>query len=111
MLGGGRLYVWSGRGEFWSEASGTAGGLMGVYPLDVELRGGDGGGLVALAAAGGRQGRQRSGTVTATLGAGPAQPPGHHPGSGCRAAGVGPGDVVMLAWVLADPEAETAVTI
>eukprot|EP01050_Picozoa_sp_SAG11_P034414 SAG11_NODE_12152_length_719_cov_1.409677_2_plen_90_part_00 len=34
VLGGGRLYPWSGRGEFWAEASGTAGGLMGVYDLE-----------------------------------------------------------------------------
>ncbi|MFC1551968.1 hypothetical protein ACFL6P_05310 [Candidatus Latescibacterota bacterium] len=34
VLGGGKIYPWSGRSEFWIEANGTAGGLMGVYPLD-----------------------------------------------------------------------------
>lgn len=37
VLCGGKLYPWSGRGEFWSEASGTAGGLMGVYNLEVDV--------------------------------------------------------------------------
>jgi len=34
VLNGGRIYPWSGRSEFWIEADGTAGGLMGVYPLN-----------------------------------------------------------------------------
>ena len=34
VLNGGRIYPWSSRSEFWIEANGTAGGLMGVYPLD-----------------------------------------------------------------------------
>ncbi len=33
VLDGGRIRPWSGRDEFWIEANGTAGGLMGVYPL------------------------------------------------------------------------------
>ncbi|MFC1650686.1 hypothetical protein ACFL2X_03875, partial [Candidatus Latescibacterota bacterium] len=33
VLNGGKIYPWSGRSEFWIEANGTAGGLMGVYPL------------------------------------------------------------------------------
>lgn len=33
VLEGGRLRPWSDRDEFWIEANGTAGGLMGVYPL------------------------------------------------------------------------------
>ncbi len=33
VLSGGRIHPWSGRDEFWIESSGTAGGLMGVYPL------------------------------------------------------------------------------
>ncbi len=33
VLAGGRIHPWSGRNEFWIESSGTAGGLMGVYPL------------------------------------------------------------------------------
>lgn len=31
VLSGGRLNVWSGRDEFWIEADGTAGSIMGVY--------------------------------------------------------------------------------
>lgn len=31
VLSGGRLNVWSGRDEFWIEANGTAGSIMGVY--------------------------------------------------------------------------------
>ena len=69
VLGGGKLFPYSGRGEFWSEASGTAGGLMGVYNLEVEVSGG-------------------KAELTGELGA---------------------DDVVILAWVLADPAAETAV--
>jgi len=34
VLDGGRIHPWSGREEFWIEANGTAGGLMGVYPLN-----------------------------------------------------------------------------
>ena len=34
VLSGGKIYPWSSRQEFWIEANGTAGGLMGVYPLD-----------------------------------------------------------------------------
>ena len=34
VLNGGRIHPWSGRNEFWVESSGTAGGLMGVYPLN-----------------------------------------------------------------------------
>jgi hypothetical protein len=34
VLRGAKIYPWSGRDEFWCEASETAGGLMGVYPLD-----------------------------------------------------------------------------
>ena len=33
VLNGGRIYPWSYRDEFWIESTGTAGGLMGVYPL------------------------------------------------------------------------------
>ncbi|MDP2983500.1 MAG: DUF2529 family protein [Candidatus Latescibacter sp.] len=33
ILGGGKLYPWSIRNEFYNEATGTAGGLMGTYPL------------------------------------------------------------------------------
>jgi len=33
ILGGGKLYVWSSRWEFFQEAGGTAGGLMGIYPM------------------------------------------------------------------------------
>jgi len=33
VLSGGKIHPWSGREEFWIEANGTAGGLMGVYPL------------------------------------------------------------------------------
>ena len=62
LSGGGKLYPWSGRAEFFSEASGTAGGLMGVYNLDPD-----------------------------------------------DMDGVGQGDVVIIAWVLADPERENAV--
>ena len=69
VLGGGKLFPYSGRGEFWSEASGTAGGLMGVYNLEVGVSGG-------------------KAELTGELGA---------------------NDVVILAWVLADPAAETAV--
>ena len=69
VLGGGKLFPYSGRGEFFSEASGTAGGLMGVYNLEVELSGG-------------------KAELTGELGA---------------------DDVVILAWVLAEPAAETAV--
>ncbi|MFC1541383.1 hypothetical protein ACFL50_02900 [Candidatus Latescibacterota bacterium] len=36
VLNGGRIYPWSGRSEFWIEANGTAGGLMGVYPLEAD---------------------------------------------------------------------------
>ena len=36
VLSGGRIYPWSPRDEFWIEANGTAGGLMGVYPLDTD---------------------------------------------------------------------------
>ena len=69
VLGGGKLFPYSGRGEFWSEASGTAGGLMGVYNLEVEVSGGK---------------AELTGELSAD-------------------------DVVILAWVLADPAAETAV--
>lgn len=34
VLAGGKIRPWSGRDEFWIEANGTAGGLMGVYPLN-----------------------------------------------------------------------------
>ena len=34
VLDGGKIRPWSGRNEFWIEANGTAGGLMGVYPLN-----------------------------------------------------------------------------
>jgi hypothetical protein len=34
VLSGGKIYPWSSRNEFWIEANGTAGGLMGVYRLD-----------------------------------------------------------------------------
>ena len=34
VLSGGKIYPWSGRPEFWVEANGTAGGLMGVNKLD-----------------------------------------------------------------------------
>ena len=34
VLNGGRIYPWSPREEFFIESNGTAGGLMGVYPLD-----------------------------------------------------------------------------
>ena len=34
VLNGGKIHPWSGREEFWVEANGTAGGLMGVYPLE-----------------------------------------------------------------------------
>jgi len=33
ILDGGKIYPWSGRNEFWIEASGTAGSLMGFYRL------------------------------------------------------------------------------
>jgi len=33
ILGGGKMYPWSIREEFFIESNGTAGGLMGVYPL------------------------------------------------------------------------------
>lgn len=33
ILSGGKLYPWSTRWEFYQEASGTAGSLMGVYPI------------------------------------------------------------------------------
>jgi len=33
VLKGGKLYVWSSRWEFYYEAGGTAGSLMGVYPI------------------------------------------------------------------------------
>ncbi|MBN1291338.1 MAG: hypothetical protein JXB48_05815 [Candidatus Latescibacteria bacterium] len=33
VLSGGRIHPWSPRNEFWIESNGTAGGLMGVYPL------------------------------------------------------------------------------
>ena len=69
VLGGGKLFPYSGRGEFWSEASGTAGGLMGVYNLEVEVSGGK---------------AELTGELSAD-------------------------DVVILAWVLADPAVETAV--
>jgi uncharacterized phosphosugar-binding protein len=36
VLAGGRIHPWSPRDEFWIEANGTAGGLMGVYPLDTD---------------------------------------------------------------------------
>ncbi len=36
ILAGGKMIPWSTRGEFFAEASGTAGGLMGIYPLKVE---------------------------------------------------------------------------
>lgn len=36
VLSGGRIRPWSGRDEFWIEANGTAGGLMGVYPLNMK---------------------------------------------------------------------------
>ena len=36
ILAGGKMIPWSSRGEFFAEASGTAGGLMGIYPLKVE---------------------------------------------------------------------------
>lgn len=66
VIAGAKLYPWSGRPEFYSEASGTAGGLMGVYSLDPD----------ALAS-----GSQH----------------------------IGEGDVVIIAWVMADPERESAV--
>ena len=62
VLSGGKLYPWSGRAEFFSEASGTAGGLMGVYNLDPD-----------------------------------------------DMDSIGQRDVVIIAWVLADPERENAV--
>jgi len=33
ILAGGKMIPWSTRDEFFIEASGTAGGLMGIYPL------------------------------------------------------------------------------
>ena len=36
VLAGGKIRPWSGRDEFWIEANGTAGGLMGVYPLNTK---------------------------------------------------------------------------
>ena len=33
VLNGGKIHPWSSRDEFWIESNGTAGGLMGVYPL------------------------------------------------------------------------------
>ena len=36
VLNGGKIRPWSGRDEFWIEANGTAGGLMGVYPLNTK---------------------------------------------------------------------------
>jgi uncharacterized phosphosugar-binding protein len=33
VLDGGKLYVWSSRWEFYYEAGGTAGSIMGVYPI------------------------------------------------------------------------------
>lgn len=33
VLSGGKLYVWSSRWEFYYEAGGTAGSLMGIYPI------------------------------------------------------------------------------
>ncbi|MHB9030582.1 MAG: DUF2529 family protein [Candidatus Latescibacterota bacterium] len=50
ILAGGKMIPWSTRREFLSEASGTAGGLMGIYPLKAEsLTKND---VVILAAAG-----------------------------------------------------------
>ena len=34
VIAGGKIRPWSGRDEFWIESNGTAGGLMGVYPLE-----------------------------------------------------------------------------
>jgi len=36
VLNGGKIYPWSPRDEFFVESNGTAGGLMGVYPLKPE---------------------------------------------------------------------------
>lgn len=36
VLSGGKLYVWSSRWEFYYEAGGTAGSLMGIYPIHKE---------------------------------------------------------------------------
>lgn len=36
ILAGGKMIPWSTRGEFFAESSGTAGGLMGIYPLKVD---------------------------------------------------------------------------
>ncbi len=33
VVSGGKTYVWSSRWEFYQEASGTAGSLMGIYPI------------------------------------------------------------------------------
>jgi uncharacterized phosphosugar-binding protein len=33
VLSGGKIYPWSSRWEFYQEASGTAGSLMGIYPI------------------------------------------------------------------------------
>lgn len=49
ILAGGKMIPWSTREEFFSEASGTAGGLMGIYPLNADsLKAND---VVILAAA------------------------------------------------------------
>jgi len=56
VLAGGKIRPWSGRDEFWIEANGTAGGLMGVYPLNtspdlpyaqIELPGGNEAGILS----------------------------------------------------------------
>ncbi len=36
ILAGGKMIPWSTRNEFFVEASGTAGGLMGIYPLQID---------------------------------------------------------------------------
>ncbi len=36
ILAGGKLYPWSSRWEFYQEANGTAGSLMGIYPIHPE---------------------------------------------------------------------------
>ncbi|MCE5250777.1 hypothetical protein LLG96_11215 [bacterium] len=36
VLAGGKIYPWSSRWEFYQEASGTAGSLMGIYPIHPE---------------------------------------------------------------------------
>jgi len=36
VLSGGKIYPWSSRWEFYQEASGTAGSIMGIYPIHPE---------------------------------------------------------------------------